>query len=285
MEQDIPDYDMDSEDERWVGSQANKFDLTPLKKGTRVILDRASTPMDDIFSSLDFTVLDSAAENKNNQFISEIRRDCSLTKLHFRPKTPPPSVGGEPSVEEVAEGSIARLSPLFMHIEPDDVFTSGTNNATQLFFNSESEFYPIDDRLTSSSFVNDEDVDTFGSTRVFTHSSSSSSVTFNTHTSSFLVPSVSSMGAVEVSSKPTSPHPRVPANKRRRYQRQSVNNPPATSPVSNANAALGNVGAALGNIVIKQEPSSSLSEYSELPPFVSQGLTNGPTSSTEFNLF
>nr|CAD7442294.1 unnamed protein product [Timema bartmani] len=31
MEQDIPDYDMDSEDERWVGSQANKFDLTPLK--------------------------------------------------------------------------------------------------------------------------------------------------------------------------------------------------------------------------------------------------------------
>nr|CAD7569199.1 unnamed protein product [Timema californicum] len=47
-------------------------------RGGRVILDRASTPMDDIFSSLDFTVLDSAAENRNNQFISEIRRDWSV---------------------------------------------------------------------------------------------------------------------------------------------------------------------------------------------------------------
>lgn len=31
MEQDIPDYDMDSEDERWLVSQAKKLDLTPLK--------------------------------------------------------------------------------------------------------------------------------------------------------------------------------------------------------------------------------------------------------------
>lgn len=31
MEQDIPDYDMDSEDERWLASQAKKLDLTPLK--------------------------------------------------------------------------------------------------------------------------------------------------------------------------------------------------------------------------------------------------------------
>ncbi|KAJ8957654.1 hypothetical protein NQ318_017546 [Aromia moschata] len=31
MEQDIPDYDMDSEDERWLQSQTQKLDLTPLK--------------------------------------------------------------------------------------------------------------------------------------------------------------------------------------------------------------------------------------------------------------
>ncbi|EFA06113.2 enhancer of polycomb homolog 1 [Tribolium castaneum] len=31
MEQDIPDYDMDSEDERWLQSQAQRLDLTPLK--------------------------------------------------------------------------------------------------------------------------------------------------------------------------------------------------------------------------------------------------------------
>lgn len=31
MEQDIPDYDMDSEDEKWVNTQARKMDLTPLK--------------------------------------------------------------------------------------------------------------------------------------------------------------------------------------------------------------------------------------------------------------
>ncbi|XP_066597847.1 enhancer of polycomb homolog 1 [Prorops nasuta] len=31
MEQDIPDYDMDSEDERWVALQSSKMDLTPLQ--------------------------------------------------------------------------------------------------------------------------------------------------------------------------------------------------------------------------------------------------------------
>ena len=31
MEADIPDYDMDSEDEIWVNSQAGKLELTPEK--------------------------------------------------------------------------------------------------------------------------------------------------------------------------------------------------------------------------------------------------------------
>lgn len=31
MEQDIPDYDMDSEDEKWVAVQSRKMDLTPLQ--------------------------------------------------------------------------------------------------------------------------------------------------------------------------------------------------------------------------------------------------------------
>lgn len=31
MEQDIPDYDMDSEDEIWVMQQGKKMDISPLK--------------------------------------------------------------------------------------------------------------------------------------------------------------------------------------------------------------------------------------------------------------
>lgn len=31
METDIPDYDMDSEDEQWINSQAGKLELTPDK--------------------------------------------------------------------------------------------------------------------------------------------------------------------------------------------------------------------------------------------------------------
>jgi hypothetical protein len=42
----------------------------------RVILDRASTEMDDIFAALDFTVLDSTAVScNNNQFLSEVKND------------------------------------------------------------------------------------------------------------------------------------------------------------------------------------------------------------------
>ena len=38
MEQDIPDYNMDSEDEVWVRKQAKTFDITPLK--FEVMMDR-----------------------------------------------------------------------------------------------------------------------------------------------------------------------------------------------------------------------------------------------------
>lgn len=31
MEEDIPDYDMDSEDEMWIKAQSKKLELTPLK--------------------------------------------------------------------------------------------------------------------------------------------------------------------------------------------------------------------------------------------------------------
>jgi enhancer of polycomb-like protein len=31
MEQDIPDYDMDSADEQWVNSNADRLDMNPLK--------------------------------------------------------------------------------------------------------------------------------------------------------------------------------------------------------------------------------------------------------------
>ena len=31
MEQDIPDYDMDSEDEKWIHTQGKKLDINPLQ--------------------------------------------------------------------------------------------------------------------------------------------------------------------------------------------------------------------------------------------------------------
>ena len=31
MEQDIPDYDMDSDDEKWINSQAEKLSINPLQ--------------------------------------------------------------------------------------------------------------------------------------------------------------------------------------------------------------------------------------------------------------
>jgi len=31
MEQDIPDYDMDSDDEKWINSQADKLEISPLQ--------------------------------------------------------------------------------------------------------------------------------------------------------------------------------------------------------------------------------------------------------------
>jgi len=31
MEQDIPDYDMDSDDEKWINSQAEKLEISPLQ--------------------------------------------------------------------------------------------------------------------------------------------------------------------------------------------------------------------------------------------------------------
>ncbi|PNF43005.1 Enhancer of polycomb-like protein 1 [Cryptotermes secundus] len=78
-------------------------------RGGRVILDRASTEVDDIFAALDFTVLDSTAvSHNNNQFLSEIKNDW----LHFRPKTPPPSAGSEGEDAEVDVFNSSREEPL-----------------------------------------------------------------------------------------------------------------------------------------------------------------------------
>lgn len=38
MEQDIPDYDMDSEDEKWLLAQKPRLDLSPLKVGHKTLL-------------------------------------------------------------------------------------------------------------------------------------------------------------------------------------------------------------------------------------------------------
>lgn len=39
MEQDIPDYDMDSEDELWIKAQSKKLELTPLKVCSKISVE------------------------------------------------------------------------------------------------------------------------------------------------------------------------------------------------------------------------------------------------------
>ena len=52
MDQEIPDYDMDSDDESWLGKQSRKLEVTPLKFET--MMDRLEKGSGQTVSSMDY---------------------------------------------------------------------------------------------------------------------------------------------------------------------------------------------------------------------------------------
>ncbi|KYN02573.1 PREDICTED: enhancer of polycomb homolog 1 [Cyphomyrmex costatus] len=61
-------------------------------RGGRVILDRCSADMDDMWSTLDFTIHDSNRETTDSNATATAMTTVKQEWLHFRPKTPPVSV-------------------------------------------------------------------------------------------------------------------------------------------------------------------------------------------------
>ncbi|EGI58322.1 Enhancer of polycomb-like protein 1 [Acromyrmex echinatior] len=61
-------------------------------RGGRVILDRCTADMDDIWSTLDFTIHDSNRETMDSNVTTTATTTIKQEWLHFRPKTPPVSV-------------------------------------------------------------------------------------------------------------------------------------------------------------------------------------------------
>ncbi|KAL0099205.1 hypothetical protein PUN28_020049 [Cardiocondyla obscurior] len=61
-------------------------------RGGRVILDRCTADMDDMWSSLDFTIHDSERETTDSNTTATATTTVKTEWLHFRPKTPPVSV-------------------------------------------------------------------------------------------------------------------------------------------------------------------------------------------------
>ncbi|KAL6261920.1 hypothetical protein P5V15_007002 [Pogonomyrmex californicus] len=61
-------------------------------RGGRVILDRCASDMDDIWSTLDFTIHDSKRETTDSNATATATTTIKKEWLHFRPKTPPVSV-------------------------------------------------------------------------------------------------------------------------------------------------------------------------------------------------
>ena len=56
MEQEIPDYDMDSDDETWMSKQSKKLEVTPLKFET--MMDRLEKGSGQTVSLLDIICFD-----------------------------------------------------------------------------------------------------------------------------------------------------------------------------------------------------------------------------------
>ncbi|KAJ4439799.1 hypothetical protein ANN_07927 [Periplaneta americana] len=118
-------------------------------RGGRVILDRASTEIDDVFANLDFTVLDSVSSSRNNnQFLSEIKNDW----LHFRPKTPPPSAGCEGEDGDVDIFNSSREEPLIYGLPGVDgsTLTLEVETLSDDIFNNSNSATPVSDNVTTT---------------------------------------------------------------------------------------------------------------------------------------
>ncbi|KAK3909112.1 Enhancer of polycomb-like protein 1 [Frankliniella fusca] len=98
-------------------------------RGGRIILDRESTELDDIWRSLDFTVQDSSqcnvassstTNNNNNEILNEMK-----TELHFRPKMSPKQEKEDSDVDDtlnddVADQSLlARRGPVTLQVQSE----------------------------------------------------------------------------------------------------------------------------------------------------------------------
>ncbi|XP_067004154.1 enhancer of polycomb homolog 1 [Anabrus simplex] len=154
-------------------------------RGGRVILDRAATSMDDIFSSFDFTVLDNS--NKD-QFLTEVKNEW----LHFRPKSPPPPITIDDDDSAIVDltssarddawlnGLPADPSSISLNVEAvpgDGVFSDNTgimeHNLADLLANSSTEEdQMLFDQLGDSDFAQDSETDRLG----FEHLDSSDSL-------------------------------------------------------------------------------------------------------------
>ncbi|CAO1337998.1 unnamed protein product [Diamesa serratosioi] len=89
----------ESREENGAADPKHRFTLTSIRqprprcigfarrrmgRGGRVILDRISTPMDDVWSKLDYTIFD-------NETTTNMLDEIKTNWLHFRPKSPSPS--------------------------------------------------------------------------------------------------------------------------------------------------------------------------------------------------
>ncbi|KMQ96584.1 enhancer of polycomb-like protein [Lasius niger] len=79
-------------------------------RGGRVILDRCPVDMDDMWSSLDFTIHDSKRELVDSNATATATTTVKKEWLHFRPKTPPVSVHS-PS-EESSDDTDSDVEPM-----------------------------------------------------------------------------------------------------------------------------------------------------------------------------
>ncbi|KZC05802.1 Enhancer of polycomb like protein 1 [Dufourea novaeangliae] len=84
-------------------------------RGGRVILDRCSTDMDDMWSSLDFTIHQPKREPMDTDTTATSTTPVKKEWLHFRPKTPPVSVH---SPSEESSDTDSDVEPALSHTKP-----------------------------------------------------------------------------------------------------------------------------------------------------------------------
>ncbi|CAL7933254.1 unnamed protein product [Xylocopa violacea] len=163
-------------------------------RGGRVILDRCSTDMDDMWSSLDFTIHQPKREPVDSDTTATSTTPVKKEWLHFRPKTPPVSVHSpseesndtDSDIEPTLTASKPLLYPfppeatsICVEVEPDRAgdeppFTSEFNIADYFSVDALSDFDLAVASITGSACVsglsennsNDTRTDELGSSHV-----------------------------------------------------------------------------------------------------------------------